>query len=102
MYLIPINKGSDVTFNLQMCDADENPIDLTGFAISTFDLHSALVGQFDVEWEDASIGLVRCRMVWSDRMPTGTAMRFRVRWVEDGGDPADDRQSTPIVRFDVT
>lgn len=88
---IPINRGSDLTFTGTWRNENGQPVNLAGWTIAAFDAHPLAAGM-TVAWVDAALGQYSATLPWSDAMPTGRIINFRLR-VSLG---QDDRSSPKI------
>lgn len=89
---IPINKGSDLTFALNWPNAAGGNADLTGAAIEAFDCHPATLEEaITLSIVDPAEGRIEGRLEWSDTMPFGRAMFFRIRVTVAGNRASTDK-----------
>ena len=72
---IRINRGSDADFKVSW------PADLTGRTLSLYEPHPLLAANMTLTLEAATpeASIIAVRLEWSDSMPMGRAMRFRIR-----------------------
>ena len=94
--LPPINRGSDLNLQLRFEDGEGDPIDLTGYTVAAFEAHAKLAPHLTLTISNAAYGEVIGRIEWSDAMPTGNIMSFRVRVSKDGSDI-----SSPLIMVPV-
>ncbi len=73
-----VNRGSDLTFELNWPDGQNGNADLTGHTVSIFEPDKRLDGLISATLTDAPNGTIRIRVEWADGLPSKTPMRFRL------------------------
>lgn len=73
-----VNRGSDLTFELNWPDGPSANADLTGHTVSVFEPDKRLDGLISATLTDAPNGAIRVRIEWADNLPSKTPMRFRI------------------------
>lgn len=84
--ILPINKGSDSDLDVQWYEDETEAsavLDLTGFTVEVYDVHSALAGHISVAIPTPANGKTPIAINWQDDMPSGAIMHFRLR-ISDG------------------
>lgn len=85
MSTIPLNRGSDLTFQGTYRDNAGTALDLTGYSIAVYD-PSPWASGMALEWVDASVGSFSGRLEWSESIPLGRRTSFRIRIAISGTD----------------
>lgn len=75
---IKTTRGTDIRFEFNWQDADDNNVDLTGYVVRIFDEDEDAAFQPTAELIDAAEGLIRVRIPWDDNMPR-RALYFRIQ-----------------------
>jgi hypothetical protein len=87
MSVIEINRGSDLRFTGTWRDETGAPMDMTGYSIAVYDATFFPPGsEITVAWVDASLGQYEAELQWSDSLPLGQVLSFRLRVSLDGED----------------
>jgi hypothetical protein len=73
------NRGSDIDFSFTWVDADGDPVDLTGWSISTMDVSSAIASLLTSEITTPSVGLISGRIEWDDALQANVPYLFRIQ-----------------------
>lgn len=91
---IPLNRGSDMPFEVEFQDDAGEPMDLTGATnVEVFEPHANLSGHVSVALgPDPTLGIITGRIEWDGEFKDGRRMSFRVRCNLAG----DDVSSPPI------
>ena len=95
MSTIPLNRGSDLTFQGSYRDSAGAALDLTGFTLAVYDAPAWATGMV-LEWVDAATGTFRGTLQWSEAIPLGRRTSFRVRITSGTAD-----YSTPQIWVNV-
>ena len=74
-----INRGSDLTWQMNWPNSDGTNADLTGYSVLAFEPSTALAGYITATITDAATGEITVRFEWSDTFRTGQLMRFRLQ-----------------------
>lgn len=90
---IPLNRGSDLAFTGVWRDATGAAVNLAGWSIEVFEPSNFPAGSaLAVSWSNAPQGAYAASLQWSDDMPTGRLMSFRLRVRNNGVE-----LSTPMI-----
>ena len=73
-----VNRGSDLTFELNWPDGPSANADLTGHNVSVFEPDPRLDGLISATLTDPANGTIRVRIEWADNLPSKTSLRFRI------------------------
>lgn len=93
--LIPVNKGSTTTLQVTWGDAG----DLTGYAVSAYDVSPALTGLVTVTLTSGPLRTIDVVIAWAEKIPLGDDQcYFRIRVTSPGGVP----ETTPRLYLDVS
>ncbi len=82
---VEVNRGSDLKLSGVWRDEAGAALNLTGWSIAVFEPHPSAAG-LSVSWVNASLGAYQAVLPWTDAMPTGRIMSFRLRISKDGED----------------
>jgi hypothetical protein len=92
-----INAGSDLEAQLTWPNGSGGAANLTGYTVSAIDIEPNLAPHLTVEFISAPAGTIRIRVDWSDSLPLGRVMYFRILLVSASGE----RTSTNLIWLDV-
>lgn len=73
-----VNRGSDLTFEMNWPDGPSANADLTGHSASVFEPDPRLDGLISATLTDPTNGTIRVRIEWADGLPSKTPLRFRI------------------------
>lgn len=91
-----LNRGSDIRFDLEFTDENENPINMTGHTVSIFEAETWGLANGAVAWTDQAGGVARLTAQWGASPPEETWFRVRTSRTADG---YDDALPKLVVRF---
>lgn len=83
---VTIYRGSDINQKNILADAQQNPIDLTGFDVRLFETSPELGATLEVT--DAVAGEVTVSAQWQDSWKTGRHMFYSIQISMEGRDDA--------------
>lgn len=83
---ITIYRGSDIRHKAVVMDAEQNPIDLTGYDVRLFEASPELGATLTVT--DAVAGEIEVSAQWQDAWKTGRFMSYRIQISLDGRETA--------------
>jgi len=73
-----VNRGSDLTFEMNWPDGPSANADLTGHNVSIFEPDPRIEGLVSATLTDPANGAIRVRVEWADGLPSNTPLRFRL------------------------
>lgn len=73
-----VNRGSDLTFDLNWPNGPSANADLTGHTVSVFEPDPRIEGLVSATLTDPANGAIRVRVEWADGLPSNTPLRFRL------------------------
>ena len=73
-----VNRGSDLTFEMNWPDGPSANADLTGHTVSIFEPDHRIEGLVSATLTDPANGAIRIRVEWADGLPSNTPLRFRL------------------------
>lgn len=73
-----VNRGSDLTFEMNWPDGSSANADLTGHTVSIFEPDPRIEGLVSATLTDPASGAIRVRVEWADGLPSNTPLRFRL------------------------
>lgn len=73
-----VNRGSDLTFDLNWPCGPSANADLTGHTVSVFEPDHRIEGRVSATLTDAETGAIRVRIEWADGLPSNTPLSFRL------------------------
>ena len=83
---VTIFRGSDIAHKAIITDAQQNPINLTGYTVRLFEASPELGAVLTVT--DAAAGEVEVSAQWQDTWKTGRFMSYRIQISLNGRDDA--------------
>lgn len=99
--VIPLNRGSSVSFAFTWPDGAGGGADVSGYDIVPYDVHPDLEGHLTLTWVNAALGTGTGTVAWQEDMPEGKIMAFRIRLVPKPAFPALLPVATPEIYVEV-
>ena len=81
--MLKVTSGADAQFDATIRNADETPVNLTGFAPGIIDASQLIAGRLTATITNAAAGQFRITLEGTDPLPAGN-YRFRVQMTGSG------------------